>query len=92
METASIVEIWSARTAEREREHQWTTLLSEQLGYGPEVRGFGSSDCRCDSHLLAGGVQPSAAVFRSLLGYFFPGDSPLIVIPSVELEKSRAGL
>jgi Uri superfamily endonuclease len=33
-------------------EHQWATELRAMPGAAPEMRGFGSSDCKCPTHLF----------------------------------------
>lgn len=48
-------------------ECRWAHCLSFQQGASVPLEGFGSSDCRCRSHLLFFGSRPSRAAFaRSL--------------------------
>ncbi|QCQ21167.1 GIY-YIG nuclease family protein [Desulfoglaeba alkanexedens] len=48
-------------------EHRWAQALSEMEGTSP-VRGFGSTDCRCLSHLFVMKKKPSLTQFASAVG------------------------
>lgn len=47
---ARLEQIWFSYGPER-REHEWAAAMQAVLG-GEPVPGFGSSDCRCHSHLF----------------------------------------
>jgi Uri superfamily endonuclease len=48
-------------------EHRWAQCLGLQQGASVPLTGFGSSDCRCETHLYFFGSRPSRAAFaRSL--------------------------
>ena len=67
LERAEVVEVWYAPGDER-RECLWAAAARDM----PQARiiapGFGSSDCRCPSHLLFFPRQPSFTLFRQRLG------------------------
>lgn len=46
------------------REHQWATILSCTRGASMPLTGFGSSDCRCKSHLFFRNARPSISTLR----------------------------
>ncbi|UCF92140.1 MAG: GIY-YIG nuclease family protein [Desulfobacterales bacterium] len=49
------------------REHQWSEVLSQSPNAAVPLPGFGSSDCRCASHLYFFETQPSVSAFRRRL-------------------------
>jgi Uri superfamily endonuclease len=57
-------------------EHRWALALTALPGAQLPVAGFGSSDCRCPSHLIWFERPPSPEVFRSVCG----SDSPRIEV------------
>lgn len=56
------------------REHDWARVLAEKKGALISVPGFGSSDCRCPSHLVFFESAPALAVFKIKLDSLFPDD------------------
>ena len=46
------------------REHHWSEVLSHARGASIPLPGFGSSDCRCISHLHFFSSRPSGKYFR----------------------------
>ena len=46
------------------REHQWAKIISTTGGTSVPLAGFGSSDCRCRSHLFFRKARPSITTFR----------------------------
>ena len=46
------------------REHQWVKILARTRGATVPLSGFGSSDCRCRSHLFFFKSRPSGKYFR----------------------------
>jgi len=46
------------------REHQWAQTLQSIRGATVPLAGFGSSDCRCKTHLFFRDARPSIKTFR----------------------------
>ena len=59
----SVCEIWYTYDQTR-REHQWAAIHSQTRGSILPLPGFGSSDCRCLSHLFFYKSKPSGNHFR----------------------------
>ncbi len=59
----SACEIWYTYDQIR-REHQWAKIHSQSRGVILPLPGFGSSDCRCRSHLFFYKSKPSGNHFR----------------------------
>ena len=59
----SIAEIWYGRGPAVD-EHRWAACLRWMAGSPAAIPGFGSSDCRCDSHLIYFPIRPAIARFR----------------------------
>ncbi len=57
-----LVEVWFTTITTR-REHSWAKALARMPGAGVPMRGFGSSDCDCESHLFSFERMPSVRVF-----------------------------
>lgn len=74
-----LVQIWVSAQGVR-REHDWAQLLCQGCGAVPAVRGFGTSDCRCSTHLFPWAQVPSIAVFQHLVRTRFPGDAPVCAV------------
>jgi len=51
LEHVQLVEVWSAASTDR-MECLWVQVAQELPGSEIPVPGFGSSDCRCPSHLI----------------------------------------
>lgn len=49
------------------REHQWAGIFMRTHGVKLPIKGFGSSDCKCDSHLFYFSNPPSIKKFRKLI-------------------------
>jgi Uri superfamily endonuclease len=62
------------------REHQWARLFRQVPGASTPMRGFGASDCRCESHLFFFATRPSLAVFSSMVRSSFADHGPLEAI------------
>jgi Uri superfamily endonuclease len=58
-----LVEIWYTYDPVH-REHQWAQTLSATKGATVPLAGFGSSDCRCKSHLFFFNSKPAIRSFR----------------------------
>jgi len=50
------------------REHEWAAALSKPPCSGVRIGGFGSSDCRCLSHLLYCRHRPEKGLVEQALG------------------------
>lgn len=55
-------------TAPAKLECAWAEVLT-RMGGVAAVPGFGSSDCRCEGHLLGFSSRPSFSIFRNLVGH-----------------------
>ena len=67
LQRAEVVEVWYALGEER-RECAWAAAARDMRRAQVIAPGFGSSDCRCPSHLLYYARRPSFALFRRRLG------------------------
>jgi Uri superfamily endonuclease len=61
---AEPVEAWLSLSSEQ-LECRWSICLQE-AGLAQPVRGFGASDCPCDTHLLYSPTRPAATCRRTL--------------------------
>lgn len=59
----TLKEIWFSHDPQP-REHQWAALIARARHARQPYAGFGSSDCRCHSHLFFFPAPPSFASFR----------------------------
>jgi Uri superfamily endonuclease len=66
LQHAVVSQIWYARGEER-LECTWNALVSELSGAEPVIFGFGSSDCRCTTHLTYFSAAPPFEIFRQKL-------------------------
>lgn len=57
-----LVSVWFAHSGTR-LEHEWAGALAGLAGMEP-VNGFGSSDCRCESHLFFSATELAPEQFR----------------------------
>ena len=83
---AALKGIWYTLDADR-REHEWASLLLQLPGAEVPLPGFGSSDCRCPSHLVRLGRPPSFRAFQSRIRSRFPEHASVSSI--VTAEKGR---
>jgi Uri superfamily endonuclease len=60
---ACLAEIWYGRAPDHD-EHRWAACLAAMHGADSVAAGFGSSDCRCATHLIFFTARPNAAQFR----------------------------
>ena len=49
------------------REHQWATIISNTRGSSAPLAEFGSSDCRCNTHLFFFKSKPGSKNIRSII-------------------------
>ena len=68
---ARLDQVWLTR-GEEIQEHAWAALLHESLKGKVPVKGFGSSDCGCVTHLFHFRECPSWDHFRGLLQHNLP--------------------
>ncbi len=66
LEHAQLVEVWSTASAAR-LECLWAQAARQFSGSETPVPGFGSSDCRCPSHLIRLVRKPSYEEFTARL-------------------------
>ncbi|MGD0094390.1 MAG: GIY-YIG nuclease family protein, partial [Planctomycetota bacterium] len=71
----SLVEVWLARGPQR-LECQWARAAGRLPGAEVPLKGFGSSDCRCRSHLFFFAARPSWERFARNLKEAVPGPAP----------------
>jgi len=64
LEHAQLVEVWSAALTDKS-ECLWAQAARELPGYEMPVPGFGSSDCRCLSHLIYLARKPAYEEFTA---------------------------
>ncbi len=57
-------------------EHQWARALMDLRGAAIPAAGFGSSDCRCRSHLVRFARRPGKTAFRRRLRLISTGAVP----------------
>ena len=61
---SKILEIWISQDS-RQLEHRSVGVLSEIKGFSEPLPGFGSSDCRCFSHLFYSARRPEIREFQA---------------------------
>ena len=72
----SLTRVWYTHDAAR-REHEWAKVLGQLAGAEVPLRGFGSSDCGCQAHLIRFGRRPSFRAFRRDVRSLFPEHAPV---------------
>lgn len=65
--SAEVKEIWVA-VGTCSREHRWATVMADPPQAGRLMPGFGSTDCRCKSHLLYFDHRPNKDLVMKKLG------------------------
>ncbi len=71
-----IRQVWYSHDPEY-REHEWARVFASTPGAAVPRVGFGSSDCRCASHLFFFERTPSLLRFRCRVRTDIPGHLPL---------------
>jgi Uri superfamily endonuclease len=61
-----VITVWYAETA-AVQEHQWARAMGGGSLAKAVIKGFGASDCRCESHLFYCKTAPAPAEFREQL-------------------------
>jgi len=69
-------EVWIG-LAPRCREHDWALLLGGLAGAAPVAPGFGTSDCRCATHLFYFGRRAPWPAFDGAVSRRWPEDGAL---------------
>ncbi len=67
--------VWYTHDSIR-REHQWAQVMQRLPGAEVPLRGFGSSDCACVSHLVYFARRPSFRHFQREIRALFPEHAP----------------
>ena len=61
------------------REHQWVEIHARASNASIPLPGFGSSDCRCSSHLFFYQIPPSGSYFRRRIRTAFQGHGRFMI-------------
>ena len=78
---ATLDEVWYTVDKAR-RECQWAGVLKQVRGATVPLEGFGTSDCRCRSHLFFFRKRPSPRVFRQQVRHSIGGHGPIRAVRS----------
>lgn len=76
-----LYQIWYTYDQTR-REHQWAELHAGASNADIPLPGFGSSDCRCPSHLFFYPSPPSAGRFRQKIQSKIAGHAKILMTKS----------
>ncbi len=63
---STLQEVWFSRSDERQ-EHGWAILLEKMPEVFVLIKGFGSTDCKCTSHLFYFSKRPGIRAFQKAL-------------------------
>lgn len=66
-DVAAVEEVWLT-SGLNGAEHQWAKAFANMSGGSVPLPGFGSSDCRCSSHLFHFSRRPESREFQIQLG------------------------
>ena len=69
-EWTSIEQVWFS-DQQIHREHDWAKLMNQMDGVRAGIKGFGCSDCRCETHLFYFDEIPSIKQFQILVSKYF---------------------
>ena len=83
---ARLDEVWYTYDAVS-REHQWADVFARTRGALIPLQGFGSSDCRCESHLFFFRSMPSGKSFKRKIRTRFC-EHAAVMIEKVATEQS----
>ncbi len=75
----AIQEVWYCYDPAK-REHGWSQILANYSNSYLPMRGFGSSDCQCDSHLIYCAEKPSLRRFSQTLRQSIPDHETVLSI------------
>jgi len=70
----SIEQVWFSDQHIR-REHDWAKLMNQMDGGSIGMKGFGCTDCRCETHLFYCSEIPSIGQFQKLISNYFSNDA-----------------
>lgn len=79
-----ITEIWYSHDPLK-REHDWAGIFMGVNGVKLPLRGFGSTDCNCETHLFFFRVSPSVEIFRKRIEQTIPNHHRIERIDGVDL-------
>ncbi len=79
---APLTEVWYSADPVR-REHHWAALL-QTLGGAMLLPGFGSSDCRCPTHLFHFTIPLDWSDFVQALQIRYPDHAPVHRLPRIQ--------
>jgi Uri superfamily endonuclease len=82
---AELEQVWLSES-EAQREHDWAVFAQKLPEATLSVRGFGLSDCRCETHLFYLHKEPSMRLFQDHIQNQFPGDTR---VRSLEIRLPR---
>jgi len=71
-----IIAIWYTHD-KKKREHQWAKVFNENPLTSIPLEGFGSSDCKCESHLVYCNTAIKFANFSNKVNNLFPKHMPI---------------
>ena len=83
---ARLDEVWYTYDAVS-REHQWADVFARTRGTLIPLQGFGSSDCRCASHLFFFRSMPSGKSFRRKIRTRFC-EHAVVMIEKMAMDES----
>jgi Uri superfamily endonuclease len=86
---ATLDEVWHTLD-DAHWECQWASGLKQIRGATVPLDGFGSSDCRCPSHLFYFQKRPSLRVFRQRLARSLQGLGPIRTERSANIVRTAA--
>jgi len=66
-----ITEVWYSHDPIK-REHEWAVIFMGVHGVKLPLKGFGSTDCNCHSHLFFFSIPPSMKMFRKRIEQAIP--------------------
>lgn len=83
-------EVWYT-TDSAVREHAWARVIAQWQGASIPLKGFGSSDCRCDSHLYFFDKAPEMRSFERKIRIHFVHHDTISVYKVTQGNSSRGG-
>ena len=73
----------------RRREHQWAAVLASMAGSAVPLRGFGASDCNCNSHLFFFKTIVRLNTFRQRVRHEIPDHATIYPMDLSSVPYSR---
>ena len=87
-EYLSPAEVWYTYDATHREDH-WSQVLANVRGASIPLPGFGSSDCRCISHLYFFPVRPSSNYFRRKVHAAADDHARIFIEKFIEIQSIR---